>query len=150
MFCLSLYFSPLYDDCYWTFLFFSFLVFSRGFLRLNFSNSSLLLSCSFLLFILLLVTNMISRQKNAGCQMKRCHAIFRQWKFPEHSRPQRLSCLPTSTSKVCARRRTGGQTDVRVLHNQNFSQISLKIVPMLLRLPASRAWAPLLSFFTFD
>ena len=88
--------------------------FSRGFLRLNFSNfvvSCLMLfrfSFTFLLYIPLLVTNVDFPQKNAGCQMQRCHAISRQGKLPKHSRPHRLSCLPTSTPIVC----TGGQAYV--------------------------------------
>ena len=54
--------------------------------------------------------NMISRQKNAGYQMQRFHAISRQGKLPEHSRCQRLSFLSTSTPTVY----TGGRrTDVR-------------------------------------
>ena len=47
-----------------------------------------------------LITDMISRQTIAGCKMQRCYAISSQGKFPEHSSPQRLVCLPTSTLTV--------------------------------------------------
>ena len=84
-------------------------LFSRIFSLKISQISSPHLSCSFLLFIPLLVTNMVSRQKNAGCQMQRCHAISRQGKLAEHSRPQRLSCLASSTPTVCM----GGRTYTR-------------------------------------
>ena len=64
---------------------FSFLGFSRGFLRLNFSNFVASSLVSFLIFVPLLVTDTICCQKNVCCQMERPHAISGQGKLPAHS-----------------------------------------------------------------
>ena len=73
MFCPSLYFSDLSVDNHWNFLFFSFLGFFRGFLRLNFSNFD---ASSLVLFPALypVARPMIPARKKAGCQ---CNAASR-------------------------------------------------------------------------
>ena len=77
------------------------------------------LFCS-LIFIPLLFTDMISRQKNAGCRMQRWRAISCQSKLLEHSRPKRLFCLPTSTPAVCTPGRAYADAITKTSHMERF------------------------------
>ena len=76
-----------------------------------------LLSFSFLLFVAFYST---ATYPVARCRMQRCHAISRQIKLPEHSRPQRLPCLPTSTLTVC----TSGYFSKILIHGAPLARLA--------------------------